>query len=85
MAIEITNADDQKKLDVLLKAGCQLLREIETLKEDLKEQVKAVSEELNIKPKSLNRAIKADFKSDINAMQEAVDDVKDILIITKRI
>lgn len=85
MAIEITNKDDQQKLDTLLKSGVQILREIETLKEDLKEQVKAIGEELSIKPKVLNQAIKADFKSNINALQSAVDEVRDVLVITKRI
>ena len=55
-------AEEKAKLERLINEGSTVLREIEDLNEGLKETVKAVAEELNIKPSVINRAIKIAHK-----------------------
>ena len=49
--------EEKAKLERLINEGSTVLREIEDLKEGLKESVKAVAEELEIKPSVINKAI----------------------------
>ena len=51
-------AEEKAKLERLINEGSTVLREVEDLQEGLKETVKAVAEELNIKTSIINRAIK---------------------------
>ncbi len=62
-----------------------MCREIEDLSEGLKETVKAVAEELNVKPSVINRAIKIAHKGDWSAHNEDWAEIEAILDITKRI
>ena len=52
-------AEEKAKLERLINEGSTVLREVEDLQEGLKETVKAVAEELNIKTSIINRAIKS--------------------------
>jgi hypothetical protein len=49
--------EEKAKLERLINEGCQIKYEIESLSEGLKETVKAVAEELEIKPSIINKAI----------------------------
>jgi hypothetical protein len=49
--------EEKAKLERLINEGSTVLREIEDLKEGLKETVKAVAEELEVKPSIINKAI----------------------------
>ena len=60
-------AEEKAKLERLISEGSTVLREVEDLQEGLKETVKAVAEELQIKPSVINRAIKIAHKGDWQA------------------
>jgi hypothetical protein len=47
--------EEKSKLERLINEGSTVLREIEDLQEGLKETVKAVAEELNVKPSIINK------------------------------
>ena len=61
------------------------MSEIEDLKEGLKETVKAVAEELQLKPSVINKAIKIAHKGDWSQYNEDWEEIEAILDITKRI
>ena len=61
------------------------LREIEDLSEGLKETVKAVAEELQIKPSIINKAIKIAHKDNWKSHEEEWDEIEMILGVTKRL
>jgi hypothetical protein len=61
------------------------LREIEDLQEGLKETVKAVAEELNIKPSIINKAIKIAHKDNWKVHEEEWDEIENILGVTKNL
>lgn len=77
--------EEKAKLERLVNEGSTVLREIEDLNEGLKDTVKAVAEELNIKPSVINRAIKIAHKGDWSAHNEDWAEIEAILDITKRI
>ena len=78
-------AEEKAKLERLINEGSTVLREVEDLQEGLKETVKAVAEELNIKTSIINRAIKIAHKGDWIAHNEDWAEIEAILDITKRI
>ena len=65
--------EGKAKLTKLLNEGSQVLQEVSDLKEGLKESVKALSEELQIKPSVLNKAIRVAHKADWVNIQEEYD------------
>jgi hypothetical protein len=77
--------EEKAKLERLINEGSNVLREVEDLNEGLKETVKAVAEELQIKPTVINKAIKIAHKGDFKAHDEDWQEVEAILEITKRI
>ena len=57
-------AEEKAKLERLVNEGVTVLQEIEDLNEGLKDTVKSVAEELDIKPGLINKAIKIAQKGD---------------------
>ena len=51
-------AEEKAKLERLVNEGVTVLQEVEDLNTGLKDTVKAVAEELDIKPSLINKAIK---------------------------
>ena len=78
-------AEEKAKLERLISEGSTVLREVEDLQEGLKETVKAVAEELQIKPSVINKAIKIAHKGDWSSYNEDWEEIEAILDITKRI
>ena len=77
--------EEKAKLERLINEGSNVLREVEDLNEGLKETVKAVAEELQIKPRIITRAIKIAHKGDFKAHDEDWQEIEAILDITKRL
>ena len=66
----VTFSGDQKiKLNQVMKEGMQILHEVDTLTEGLNDTIKAVAEELNIKPAILKKAIKIAHKAQFGQTQ----------------
>jgi hypothetical protein len=78
-------AEEKAKLERLIAEGSTVLQEVEDLQEGLKETVKAVAEELQIKPSVINKAIKIAHKGDWASYNEDWEEIEAILDITKRI
>ena len=77
--------EEKAKLERLINEGSNVLREVEDLQEGLKETVKAVAEELQIKPSIINKAIKIAHKDNWKAHEEEWDEIEMILGVTKRL
>jgi DNA-binding MarR family transcriptional regulator len=76
------NGDQKIKLIQIINEGGQVLREIDTLNEGLTDTVKAVAEELNIKPGILKKAIKIAHKAEFGQTQRDHDLLTTILETT---
>jgi hypothetical protein len=77
--------EEKAKLEKLINEGSLVLREVEDLQSGLKDTVKAVAEELQIKPAVINKAIKIAHKGNWADHNEDWEEVEAILDITKRI
>jgi DNA-binding MarR family transcriptional regulator len=71
--------DAKIKLTQLINEGMQVMNEIETLSEGLNDTVKAVAEELEIKPALLKKAIKIAHKAKLTETNRDHDDLNTIL------
>lgn len=77
--------EEKAKLERLINEGGNVLREIEDLQEGLKETVKAVAEELQVKPSIINKAIKIAHKDNWQAHEEEWNEIEMILGVTKNL
>ena len=73
------NTEAKIKLTQLVNEGMSVLQEIETLNEGLNDTVKAIAEELEIKPGILKKAIKVAHKSRLNETNEENEELNTIL------
>ncbi len=71
--------DNTAKVKRLIDDGCIVLADITALREGLKETVNALGEELDISPKTLNKAIRTVFKEDFEKLKEDFDDIDALL------
>jgi hypothetical protein len=85
MSTRMYGPEEKAKLERLITEGSTVLREIEDLKEGLKETVKAVAEELEIKPGVINKAITIAHKDNWKEHEAAWADVEMILGVTGRL
>jgi hypothetical protein len=77
--------EEKKKLERLITEGSTVLREVQDLQDGLRDTVKAVAEELQIKPSIINKAIRIAHKGDWDSHNSDWEEIEAILDITKRI
>ena len=75
----VFNQDEKVKLTQLINQGLSTLNEIETLTGGLNDTVKAIAEEMEIKPAVLKKAIKTAYKSTLNQTNEDHEELNTIL------
>jgi hypothetical protein len=73
------SSEQKAKLVQLINEGMQVLHEVETLNGGLTDTVKAVAEELEIKPAVLKRAIKIAHKAEFGKAQQDHELLESIL------
>lgn len=73
------NSDQTKKLNQIINEGMQVMHEIETLTGGLNDTVKAIAEELEIKPNILKKAIKLAHKAEFGREQQDHELLEQIL------
>jgi DNA-binding MarR family transcriptional regulator len=76
------STEDVAKLKKLFTEGLRVMREMEDLREGLKDTVKSIAEEMDIKPAVLTKAIKIAHKSNLNEERRGFDELEEILEIT---
>jgi transposase-like protein len=74
--------EEKQKLERLVKEGITVLQEVEDLQSGLKETVKAIAEELDVKPSLINKAIKIAKKRN---WEEQYDDFEDLETIVSTV
>jgi len=82
MALDTLTPEDNNKIKSTIEAGMQVLREVDTLKEDMKAYVDGLAEELDVKPSTISKAIRLAFKNEKDdAFQQAQDEFTDVEIL----
>ena len=80
MTSRVFTVDQTKKLTQIINEGCQVTHEIETLTGGLNDTVKAIAEELEIKPSILKKAIKLAHKAEFGREQQDHELLEQILV-----
>lgn len=80
MGDRVYGADEKAKLERLVQEGVTVMQEVEDLQQGLKETVKAVAEEMDIKPALINKAIKIAQKRDWENHADAYDDLETLIV-----
>jgi DNA-binding MarR family transcriptional regulator len=75
----IFSGDQKLKLTQLINEGMQVLHEVDTLNQGLADTVKAIAEELNVKPSVLKKAIKVAHKAEFGKTQKEQELLETIL------
>lgn len=84
MALDALNNHDKTKLNQFMDQGLAVLQEIADLRDGLRDTAKNLAEELGVKPKVLNNALRAAFKSTLEDQKEELDQVESVLVNTGR-
>ena len=79
MGSRMFSAEQKAKLNQIFNEGIATLQEIEDLSGGLNDTIKAVAEEMEIKPAVLKKAIKIAQKSKLTDTNAEHDDLNDIL------
>jgi transposase-like protein len=64
------SAEQKLKLTAIINEGMQVMHEVETLNGGLSDTIKAVAEELDIKPNILKKAIRIAHKAEFGKEQQ---------------
>ena len=73
------NAEAKVKLTQLINEGISVLQEVDTLNEGLNDTVKAIAEELEVKPSILKKAIKLAHKAEFGKEKQDHEILETIL------
>lgn len=79
MSSRMFSSEQKAKLTQLVNEGIQVLTEVEDLSSGLNDTIKAVAEELELKPALLKKAIKIAQKSKFGETNQDHETVQDIL------
>jgi transposase-like protein len=79
MSTRTFNNEAKIKLTQLVNEGMAVMQEVETLNEGLTDTVKAIAEELEIKPSILKRAIRTAYKARLGETNKENEELNTIL------
>jgi DNA-binding MarR family transcriptional regulator len=79
MSSRMFSAEQKAKLNQIINEGMAVLTEIEDLNAGLNDTVKAIAEELEVKPAILKKAIKIAQKSKLGETNDDHETLNDIL------
>ena len=75
----VFTADEKTKLTQIINEGLSVMNEIETLNGGLTDTIKAIAEELDIKPSILKKAVKTAYKSSLTQTNQDNEELNTIL------
>jgi|TARA_X000000950_G_scaffold275783_1_gene362672 transposase-like protein len=85
MSVRNFNDAEKQKIIQLIREGSQVLGEVDDLKGGLRDTVKAVAEELELKPALINKAIAVAHKDNYKNLTDDLDTLESILVAAGKI
>ena len=79
MAVRNFNEAEKQKLIQIISQGSQVLGEVDDLKSGLRDTVKSIAEELELKPGLINKAISIAHKGNYQNISDDMDTLDSIL------
>ena len=84
MSDKVFGAEEKAKLIQIVNEGVNVLQEVTDLQEGLRDTVKAVAEEMDVKPSLINKAIKIAQKGEWHKAFDEFEDLETIMVTTGR-
>ena len=84
MPTQSFSSSEITKLKQLMSEGIQVTSEVDALKKGIKDTVKAIAEEMDMKPALLNKAIRIAYKNEFAQTQDNFSQVEEILAAVGR-
>ena len=81
MSDRVYGPEEKAKLERLVREGVTVLQEVEDLQTGLKDTVKAIAEEMDIKPALINKAIKVAKNRDWDNHNSDFEDLEAIVTL----
>ena len=85
MAVKNFNDSEKQKLIQIISQGSQVLGEVDDLKTGLRDTVKSLAEELELKPALINKAISIVHKGNYQNLSDDMDTLDSILTAAGKI
>ena len=85
MAVKNFNDSEKQKLIQIISQGSQVLGEVDDLRTGLRDTVKSIAEELELKPALINKAISIAHKGNYQNISDNMDMLDSILTAAGRI
>lgn len=79
MSTRTYGAEEKAKLERLVREGVSVLQEVEDLQGGLKDTIKSVAEELNVKTSLINKAIKIAKNKDWGRVNDEFEDLETLI------
>jgi len=73
------NADDVNRLKELVREGCVVKQEVKDLNEGLRDTIKSIAEEMEIKPAMLNKVITVAYKRNMDEERDKFEELEDLI------
>ena len=71
--------DDINRLKELVREGCVVKQEVKDLNDGLNDTIKAIAEEMQIKPSMLKKVITVAYKNNMSEERDKFEEMEDIL------
>ena len=85
MAVKNFNDSEKQKLIQIISQGSQVLGEVDDLRTGLRDTVKSIAEELELKPALINKAISIAHKGNYQNISDDMDTLDSILTAAGKI
>lgn len=81
----IFSSEEKAKLTQLVSDGITVMQEVDDLSEGLNDTIKAIAEEMQIKPAVLKKAVRTAYKADFERISEDQEALETILATVGKI
>ena len=81
----VFSSEDKAKLTTLINEGITVMQEVHDLTEGLNDTVKAIAEEMMIKPGVLKKAVRTAYKADFARHSDDLAELENILATVGKI
>ena len=85
MSDRVFSSEEKAKLTQLINEGITVMQEVEDLQEGLSDTVKAIAEEMQIKPTVLKKAMRTAYKADFDKHSDEYSELENILATVGKI
>ena len=85
MSDRVFSSEEKAKLTQLINEGMTVMQEVDDLQEGLTVTVKAIAEEMQIKPTVLKKAMRTAYKADFDKHSDEYSELENILATVGKI